>query len=100
MINIRSNASYLFYNFKNIASTIKNSSNLFIKKRENLYVILNSLLNALISKIKRRSISNIVVAKANEVSIIRKSNYYIILVYDDEALRDLLLIFIYMFIYY
>ena len=54
----------------------------------------------LISKIERRFIFNIVIAKANEVSTIRKSSYYIILIYDSEALRDLLLIFIFIFIYY
>ena len=68
-----------------------------MKKRRNLHVILNFLLSALISEIRRRSISNIVVAKVNEVSTIRKIRHYIILAYDSEALRDLLLIFIFIF---
>ena len=83
---------------------IKNSSNLFIKKDRNLYVISNSFFSAFINKIERRLISNVIVAKANKILIIRESRYYILLYYniilicDSEALRNLLLIFIFVFI--
>ena len=96
-IKIRSNASYLIYNLENIASAIKDSSNLFTKKDRNLHAVSNSLLSALTSRIKRELISSAIVAKANEVSTIRESRYYIILVYDNEASRDLLLMFIFVF---
>ena len=95
---MRSNASHLIYNLENIASAIKGFSNLFMKKRRNLHVVLNPLLSALISEIERRFIFNIVVAKANKVSTIRKIRYCIMLVYDNEALRDLLLVFMFVFI--
>ena len=96
-IKIRSNASYLIYNLEDIASAIKNSSDLFTKKDRNLHAVSNSLLSALASRVKRKFISNVIVAKANEASTIRESRYYIILVYDNEALRDLLLIFMFIF---
>ena len=91
IINIRSNASYLIYNFENLASATKSSFN--------LYIILNSFFSAFINKIKREFIFNIVVAKANKVLTIRKSRYYIILVYNNEALKNLLFIFVFMFIF-
>ena len=69
---MHSNALYIFYNLKNLASVTKNSSNLFTKKRRNLYVVSNFLLNAFTNKIKRRLISNIVVAESNEIATIRK----------------------------
>ena len=94
---MRSNASYLIYNLEDIASAIKSSFNLFTKKDRNLYIISNSLLNAFANKIRRELISNVIVAKANEVSTIRESRYYIILIYNNEASRDLLLIFIFIF---
>ena len=94
---MRSNASHLIYNLENIASAIKNSSNLFTKKDRNLYAVLNFFFSALASKIERRLISDVIVAKANEVSTIRESRYYIILICDSEAPSDLLLIFIFVF---
>ena len=75
---------------------MKSSSNLFTKKNRNLYIISNFLFSALASRIKRELISNVIVAKANEASTIRESRYYIILIYDNEASRNLLLMFIFM----
>ena len=95
---MRSNASYLICNLEDIASAMKDSFNLFTKKGRNLHAVSNSLFSALASRIERELISNVIVAKANEVSTIRKSRYYLILVCDSEALRDLLLIFVFVFV--
>ena len=78
-------------------SAIKSPSNLFTKERRNLHAVSNSLLSALASEAERRSIFNTVVAKADEASTIKKIRYCIMLACDSEALRDLLLIFIFMF---
>ena len=95
--NVRSNAPHLIYNLEDIASAMKGSSNLFTKERRNLHVISDSLLSALASKAGRRSISSTVVAKADEVSTTRKTRHYIMLACDDEASRDLLLVFVFVF---
>ena len=77
---------------------MKGPSNLFTKKNQNLHAVSNSLLSALANRIERKLISDVIVAKANEVSTTRESRYYIILAYDNGAPRDLLLMFVFIFI--
>ena len=69
---MRSTATYCDYNFRDDLNATKNLSNLFIKKNRNLNIISNFFFSILINDVKRRLISNIIVAKANKVSTIRE----------------------------